>query len=249
MVEALTPTFWRTLFVGSRIFGFLLVLPGFGEIFIRPRIRLLMMMVLSIVFALGIDASLIPASAAPVGHYILEWVKGLFLGVFVRFILEGVRFLGGILSHQLSANAMASTHISQETHPVLSEFLGFFFLVAFFVLDLHHLFFRAFKESYTCFETFNPFLLKDMAFALAGVFQKGVVLSLSLATPFLIVALIYYIVLGFLNRFVPFVPVFFIGKPLEIATLFTLLIFCMIRFLSFFESHVQTSIEMLGQYG
>ena len=246
MVPFLDSTFMRILFVGSRVCGFFVTAPGFSEVFVSVRVRLLLILSVSIVLTMGLDISLFPEGKVPFSIYIYEWVKGAFLGVLVRFVLEGVSFLGYLLNAQLSFSALSSSHMSHESQMILSSFLRFFFLTVFFVCDLHHLFLKGLKNSYVIFGDGTAFWVGDMTKKLLNTLSQSFFMAIQLSTPFLISSLIYYLILGFLNRFVPMLPVFFVGKPLEIFTLFLLLLFCLLRFMEFYPNFLCETLSFLN---
>ena len=89
-------------------------------------------------------------------------------------------------------------------------------MVLIVITDLHYLLIRGVVESYTLFQVGEPLLVggfsEELARRVADSFQLGV----QLASPFMLVALVYYIGLGILGRLMPVLPVFIVAMPAQI---------------------------------
>ena len=59
--------------------------------------------------------------------------------------------------------------------------------------------------------------MEDLMLTAVSFFSQGFYLALQMSAPFMIGGICYYVLLGLMNRLVPQIPVFFVGRPLEIG--------------------------------
>ena len=107
--------------------------------------------------------------------------------------------------------------------PALSGFFSFTALAVLAATGGHYFIFQAFIKTYDLVG-FTAAL--DYESASLSVIEAGAVaigLGLRIALPFLVVGFLINIGLGFVNRAMPQIPVFFVGQPLMIGVGFILL--------------------------
>ena len=76
--------------------------------------------------------------------------------------------------------------------------------------------FLAIADSYRMFTVGNLPLIGDMAETIARLVADSFLLGMQLASPFIVVAVVYNVALGLLARLMPTLQIFFIAMPLQI---------------------------------
>jgi flagellar biosynthetic protein FliR len=208
------------LVVFARIGSMLMMLPGFGEAYVSPRIRLALALVISLVVAPAV-ADLIPAIPESGWTLLLmlgnEIGIGLFLGLVARLTLSALQVAGTIIAFQSSlANAFVNDPTTAQQASVPSTFLLVLGLMLIFATNLHHMMLTAMVESYGLFSPAALPEMGDMAQAITKIVSGSFVLAVQISAPFLVVGLVFYLGLGLLARLMPQVQVFFIAMPLQV---------------------------------
>ena len=106
---------------------------------------------------------------------------------------------------------------------------------------MHHLMIRGVVESYSLFIPDQPLAFGDFSEMLTRRFADSFQLGVQPASPFLLVAMVYYIGLGIPGRLMPALPVFIVVMPIQIVgqigfLMLTLSTMMMMYFLSKFEA-------------
>ncbi|SLN76825.1 flagellar biosynthetic protein FliR [Oceanibacterium hippocampi] len=228
MLQQLLPAGVFAFFiVFARIGSAFMVVPGFSEGFVPPRVRLVIAIGVSLLVLPLVVTTLpaLPSSPAELALVIGgEILIGLLIGGVARLAISGLHTAGMIIAHLSSLAAAQFFDPAQQTQGALvGSFLTLIGLVLIFVTDMHHLFIMGAAESY---RTFPPAALPAMGdFAglasdlVAGSFRLGVQIS----APFIVYGLTLYIGAGLINRLMPQVQVFFVMMPLQIALAFLVL--------------------------
>jgi flagellar biosynthetic protein FliR len=206
--------------VFARIGAGLMLLPGFGETYVSPRIRLLLALGITLAvhpLVVG-DLPAMPEDALTLFLVVLaEVLVGLFLGGAGRLMLSVLQMMGMLVAHATNLSAAQifdPTQGSQGT--ITGNFLGILGVVLIFAANLHHLMLGALVDSYAVFPSGTMPPVDDFAAFAVRIVGDGFALSLQLAAPLIVVALIFQVGLGVLARLMPQMHVFFIGMPLQI---------------------------------
>ena len=201
----------------TRWLSFFLILPGTGELFIPAKIRLLLALSLSMcITPTLVQQTLIPATVS-MEFFAGELFVGLFLGILVRIFVELASTSGSFISHQIAFSNVMSSLVQTEQQDIMKGFLYLFFVNLVFTNDLHFIFLKSIYQSYTLFPPGGSLFLSDMTTTVIRWVRDGFQVAVEMSTPFFICSLFYYGVLGLLNRLIPQIPLFFVGRPLEIA--------------------------------
>ncbi|WP_119459755.1 flagellar biosynthetic protein FliR [Rhodospirillaceae bacterium SYSU D60014] len=218
--QLLSAGVFEFLLVFARIGSAVMLLPGFGEAYVSPRIRLVLALLLSFVIMPLAAADLPPLPDALLQLFLLlagEIVIGILLGTVTRLLLVGLLTAGMIIALQIGiANALANDPASAQQGSIIGNFLMALGVILIFATDLHHLMLRALIDSYSLFLPGVPLQLGDMAALITRIVSLSFVLSMQIAAPFILIGLIFYLGLGLLARLMPQVQVFFIAIPLQI---------------------------------
>lgn len=217
-------------FVTAQIFAFMLifirigsgvmVMPGVGESYVSPRIRLL--------FALSLSLALTPAltdyiPAVPLSPLTLaalvatEMIIGLFFGFLARIIVSAMHTVGMVVSYQSSLSAATMFDISQAGQgSTLGNFLSITTVLLLFVTDMHHLMLQGLVDSYRLFTPGDTLPANDIADSMARLISDVFNIAIKLSSPIIVVGLMLYMAAGLLARLMPNMQVFFVIIPPQI---------------------------------
>jgi len=213
------PTLW--LLVLARVAGLVLAAPVLGHLLVPVRVRVALAAILAaaLVPAVGAAPFTPPADLWSLGGMLAaESALGVLLGLVAQFIFAGVQLGGQLAGIQMGfgiANLIDPQSHAQVT--IIAQWQQLMTLLAFLVLDAHHLLIRALLES---FRTAPP---GAVGLAAAGVGRaielagSLFVLGARIAAPVLIVLLLTNGALGVLARTIPQLNVFVVGFPVNVG--------------------------------
>jgi flagellar biosynthetic protein FliR len=212
-----------------RLGAIVMLIPGIGEGFIPPRIRL------SFAFVMGLALFPVIAPNIPpvppeisgiAGAVIKEILVGLLIGAIMRLFMTSLMAAGEIISIQTTL-AFSQTANPTQAQPstTLSTFLGLLGIVLIMTTNLHHLFIGAIVKSYTLFPFTRPVMVADAAQLAVQTVSQSFALGLQLAAPVVVFSMIFNVAVGLVGRVMPQFQVFFVASPLMV--LFGLSIFAL----------------------
>lgn len=247
MLQQLLPIdVFAFMLVFARVGGAIMLLPGIGETYVSPRIRLCVALAMTFLLA-PVVAPLVPAlPAQPVQTFLLvlgETATGVFIGMLARLTMSALQVAGTVIAFQSGLGFGMFYDPTQGSQGALvSSFLALLGLVMIFVTDLHLLLLRATADSYLLFPPAGQPPFSDFAEAAVGLVAGAFQLGIQIAAPFIVFGLVYYVGLGVLNRLMPQVQVTFLAMPAQITAAFVLLTAslgaAMMWFLDYFEAAV-----------
>jgi len=211
---ALTEAFlWTAVLVFVRVGAVVAVMPGFGDAAVPPRVKLALVVALTIVIApvaaedlaaTGPGPSLLPLAG--------EAAAGLILGIGLRLLFLALQTAAAII-----AQATTLSQLFAGAAPEPQPAIGNLFLIAGVALALHTgLHVQAAKLiilSYAILPAGGPpdaAVVADWGLDLA---TQSFSLAFSLAAPFVIASMIYNLALGAINRAMPQLMVAMVGAP------------------------------------
>ena len=219
--QVLAADLFAVVLVFARIGGALMLLPGFGEIYVPARIRLLLALTITVVVAPVIAHRLPGLPASPLALFLLvggEIAIGVFLGLIARILLASLHTVGVIIGFQTGlANAMVFDPANAQQGSLFGAFLTIVGIMLIFASDLHHLMLMAVADSYTVFGAGDLPAMGDVSELGARLVAKSFALALQIAAPFVVFGLMFYLGLGLLARLMPQMHVFFVVMPLQIT--------------------------------
>jgi flagellar biosynthetic protein FliR len=213
----------------ARVGAVLMLMPGFGEQSVPPRIRLSFALLVSLVMGpiVAPDLPAMPDSPLPLaGLVVSEVLIGMMIGAVARLFLSTAAVAGQIIGMQ-SGLAMAQSFdpTQGQSGAILATFLNLVFMVLIFVTNLHHLLLQTASNSYSVFPVGGMPPMDDAAQWAINAFVDAFRIALQLAAPLIVYGLTFYLSLGVLSRLMPQVQIFFIAMPSNImAGLFILTI-------------------------
>ncbi len=228
MLQELIPAgIFAALLVFVRIGAALLLFPGYSSPYVPPRLRLLLGLTIALIVTPVVAPSLpaMPDSAAALVVIVLgETVIGLFFGTIGRLYLASLTTAGMFVAYASSmANALTNDPSAAQQGSIAGSFLTAAALLFIFSLNLHHLMLMAVVDSYQLFVPGQVPPAADFADMIAKVVAKTFLLSFQIASPFILVAMIFSLGLGLLGRLMPQMQVFFVAMPLQIGIGITVL--------------------------
>jgi flagellar biosynthesis protein FliR len=232
--------------VFTRVGAALAVMPGFGETYVSPRIRLLIALTMTVVLGPVLESSLPPPPAQPISLVLLvggEMTIGFFIGGIARVIISGLATAGTILGFYAGfANALLFNPLLSDTGGLPAVFLSILGMLLIFLTDTHHIMLMGVADSYTLFVPGTVPEFGDLADTFAKFVAQSFLLGFQIAMPFLFVGILFYVGLGLLARLNPQVPIFFVALPVQIwiGLLVMLITFPagLLWFLNYFESNM-----------
>ncbi|MDH5771590.1 MAG: flagellar biosynthetic protein FliR [Rhodospirillaceae bacterium] len=238
------------LLIFSRIGSAFMLLPGIGQQFVSPNIRLTFALLVSFVMT-PVLMNTLPAMPPTVAETSLilvgEVLIGIFLGLIPRIVMAALQTAGTVLSLVSSmANMFVLDPISEQQSSLLSTFLGIMGIVLVFVSDTHHLMIAAITESYTIFIPGGPLAVGDMADVLARKTADSFRIGVQLSSPLILTGLAYYVGLGIMGRLMPQLPVFFFGLPAQITTQITVIAIALPGMMLVFMTYLENNLINLA---
>ena len=219
--QFLPANLFAALLIFCRLGSAMMLLPGFGEVYVLQRYRLLLALVMAglLTPVLAPVLPALPGSPADLGLLVLgEITVGVFIGTLARMMVSALETAGMMVSLQvgLSAATMFNPMADQNGSALPAALYGMLGVVLIFLTDLDHLMLRAAVDSYALFRPgalppFGDFAGTIVRFA-AGSFR----LAFEMAAPFIVIGLVFFVALGIIARLVPQLQVLFIAQPLQI---------------------------------
>ncbi|WP_270374675.1 flagellar biosynthetic protein FliR [Marinicauda sp. Alg238-R41] len=223
----LQTTLFAAALIFARLGAVLMLLPGFGEPGIPPRIRL----AFALAFAFAIGPSIAPSlpempadQATAAAMVAVEALIGLMIGAAARFFLASAAVAGQVIGYQTGlAMAQAFDPAAGQSGALPGIFLNLTFLVLIFATNLHHLLLQAAASSYQVMPAGQVPMFEDAAEWALTLFIDAFTIGIQISAPLIVFGLIFYLGLGVLSRLMPQAQIFFIAMPLNILIGFAIL--------------------------
>ena len=204
----------------ARIGAVLMMLPGVGESYVPPRIRLSLALVVSLALWPVVSGSLpaLPATLGDmVGWIIREVIVGLAIGALLRSFLTVLATAGEVVAQQTTL-AFAQTANPMQASPgsTISAFLMLFGTTLIFATNTHHLFIAGLVGSYELIAPVGPLVTGDFATLAIKTLGDAFMLGVQLSAPVLVFAIIFNLASGLVARVMPAFQVYFAAAPLSI---------------------------------
>jgi flagellar biosynthetic protein FliR len=218
--QFLPANLFAAVLIFARIGSAMMLLPGFGELYVPQRFRLLLALLMAGLITPVLAPMLppLPGSSAALAVMVIgEVVVGVFIGTLARMLVAALEMAGAMVSLQtgLSAATMFNP-LAEASSPLPSALYGMLGVVLIFVTDLHHLLLRAAVESYGLFTPGALPPVGDFTDTVTRFVAGSFRLAFEMAAPFIVIGLIFFIALGIVSRMVPQLQILFIAQPLQI---------------------------------
>jgi flagellar biosynthesis protein FliR len=208
------------MLIFARIGTAMMLLPGFGEVYVPQRYRLLFALIFSGLLLPVLSPILPPLPASP-GDLVVtlgsELIIGAFIGTMTRTILAALQTAGQIVSVQTGLSyAQVFNPIEASQDSVPSGFYAALGVLLIFLTNTHHLLLRGLVDSYAVFQPGHLPPVEDLSQTMAHAVSASFKLSMEMAAPFIVLGTIFMIGLGLIARLVPQLQILFITQPLQI---------------------------------
>jgi flagellar biosynthesis protein FliR len=205
-----------------RMGGCVMTLPGFGSARVPPQIRLFVALGLAMAVLPVLWDVIYPKASSPTGTYVglilTETLIGVMYGLIARLYTLGLQFAGTVLTMSIGFSAPGGHDILEDSQEnQLTNLLTLCGLLLLFMMDFHHMVFRALVESYDATPVGAIIDPQKMLITLTDTLRASTMIMLRLASPFLIYGLMFNVAIGLINKLSPQIPVYFISTPFLVA--------------------------------
>ena len=193
--------------------------PFFGNAVIPPRIKAGLTLLLTIV--------LFPSqAAAPAIHQIADWVStigseavvGLTMGLLMSFVFEAVMMAGQIAGFQMGLNMEAAIDpTTQASSPVLGVAYESLAMLVFLSLDLHYWVLKGIASSYTYLPVGTARITTEGAKTIISASSHMLWVGVELAAPILAATVVTDLLMGFMSKASPQMPIIFTAIPVKVV--------------------------------
>ncbi|MBX3582141.1 MAG: flagellar type III secretion system protein FliR [Rhizobiaceae bacterium] len=222
-----------------RIGACFLVMPGLSSARVPMQIRLFLALSITAGLLLLLWDQIYPYAdrrpAVLVPRIASEILIGALIGLLARFYILALQFIGSAIAMLIGYGGMSGPGVeSGEPESALGAIISFSALMLLFSLGFHHEIIKALVTSYQVAPLdvlFNPqAALVDVTDTLSESF----LVVLRLGSPFIAYSLLVNLTIGFVNKLVPQIPVYFISLPFVIGAGLIIFYFAVGTMLSLF---------------
>jgi flagellar biosynthetic protein FliR len=201
-----------------RIGACIMTLPGFSSARISMTVRFFLAFAVSMAMTPVLFDTIYPrvqgGGASLIGVIVGELLIGMMYGLVPRFFVLGLQFAGSAISMAIGLNTPGASDILEDTpENQMTNLISFGGLLVLFMMDFHHVVFRALVDSYGVMPLGGMPDSQKMLITLTDTLSQTFLLMLRLASPFLIFGLMFNVAVGLVNKLAPQVPVFYISTP------------------------------------
>lgn len=211
---------WAGGLIFARVGAVMMMLPGIGESYVPPRVRLSLALLLALVLwplVGGTLPALPPTLGGMAGWIIREVLTGLAIGAILRSFMTALTTAGEIVSVQTTLGfAQTANPLQAQPGSTLSAFLMLLGVTLIFATDTHHLFIAGLLGSYEAIAPAKPLIAADFAALAVRTLGQSFMLGVQLAAPVLVFALIFNLASGLVARVMPAFQVYFAAAPLSV---------------------------------
>ena len=211
---------WVTGLIFMRLASVVMLLPGIGDTGVPPQVRLGFALLFALMLTPVVGNTLpgLPNGLGDmVGQVLHEVIIGLILGSLMRMLIFTLTAAGEIISLQTGISFAQTANPAQaQPSTSIGAFLAMFGLVMVYVTNTHHMFIRAFVDSYQVFSPTKKIMLADAAAMMVRSMSQMFVLAMQMSAPLIVFGLIFNVAVGFVGRVMPNFPVFFAATPLSL---------------------------------
>jgi len=211
---------WAGGLIFARIGAILMLLPGFGEAYVPPRVRLSLALVISLALWPVVRATLpgLPDTVGGMAGWIIhEVVVGLMIGLLLRMFMSALTTAGEIISLQTTLSfSQTANPMQAQPGTTLAAFLTLLGVTLLFATNTHHLFIAGMVGSYRLIAPAQPLVMSAFTTMAVRTLGDSFLLGVQLAAPVLVFALIFNLASGLIARVMPSFQVYFAAAPLSV---------------------------------
>lgn len=197
-----------------RIGSGIMVLPGYGETYVSPRIKLSFSLLISLILTPALQHMLPPMPASALGLALLvanEILIGVFLGGICRIIISVVDTAGMIYSIQSGISSAVIFDANQNSQgSLIGNFFGITIIALLFSTDMHYFMLRGITESYLVFTPGKLLPFDDFTKSTVRMASDAFIMAVQIAAPVIIVGTLLFLAAGVISRLMPMIQIFFV---------------------------------------
>jgi len=221
MLDQIVPAnIFAAALVFARLGSAMMLLPGIGEIYVSPRLRLVLALGITLVVTPAVAPALPSLPTNLIGLALMlcgEIAVGLFLGTIARILLAALEVAGSVISINLGLSAaLIFNPLLQQQEAITGTFYSLAGVLIIFLADLHHPMLRALIGSYGVFQPGVLLQWGDFSDAVARATTESFRIGVEMAAPFMVIGTIFYVAVGLISRLTPQLQILFVVQPLQI---------------------------------
>lgn len=218
---------WSATLLFARVGAMLMLLPGFGETAVPPRVRLAFALAFSVCLAPTIVDRIPPPAAGAWGMSLqiaTETMIGVLLGGAARFLISALATSGQLIGLELGlAFAQTADPTMTQSGQVLAVFMSLMGVTLIFATGLDHMFLQGIIGSYDIIAPGTPAPVGDAAQLALEATSSSFRVGFQIAMPLMAAGLLFRLGMGVLSRLIPQIQVFFVALPLQVMGGFVVL--------------------------
>ena len=222
-----------------RIGACFLVMPGLSSVRVPMQIRLFVALAATGGLLVLLWDQIYPyvdrRPGVRVPRIVSELLIGVLIGLLARLYILALQFIGAAIAMLIGYGGMSGPGVEDgEPQAALGAIISFSALLLLFVFDFHHEIIRALVASYQIAPLdvlFNP---QSALIDVTDTLSESFLVVLRLGSPFIAYSLLVNLTIGFVNKLVPQIPVYFISLPFVIAAGLIIFYFAIGTMLSLF---------------
>jgi flagellar biosynthetic protein FliR len=229
VIGSLSDSVLATFVVFCRIGACLMLVPGFSSVSIPPQVRLFVAIVITFALTPLLVAIVRPllADAPPLRLASLicsELLIGSVIGLGGRVFFLALETMATAMASAIGLSNIPGTPVGDTApSPALVPLIMTAVTTLFFITDQHWQVLKGLMNSY---EVWHPGdrLGGDMALAqFVNRLAESFVLTLRIASPFIVYSVIVNLAVGLINKLTPAIPIYFVSVPFVLLGGFLLL--------------------------
>ena len=232
------------LMVLARLGALIFFMPGFADESFPMRLKMLLTLALTVCLTPILPMAFPAMPQEPISFFFMLAVEaaiGYMGALTARLLFSALDLAGSIFSFQMGlSNAFATSPATAQQSAMPGIFYTMVATLFLILSDLHHIMLHSFVQSY---HFFAPGFTLEMSRLSSDFFQlvlEGVktsfILGVKIASPIMVIGLLFFLAAGIVNRLIPQIQVFFVTQPLQI--LLGLSVMCMTLFAAIQCFHV-----------
>jgi flagellar biosynthetic protein FliR len=235
--------------VMARVGGAVSLLPGLGEVEPPAMVRVGLAAAITALLLAGIAPSIPPApeASAQAGAMIAaELITGLWLGWLARLIVLALPIAGQFIGYMMGiANVLQPDPILGSQATPISSLLAIAAPLFVLASGLYALPLAALADSYAVVPAGAMLPAADGAETAVRAVTAAFGVALQLASPFILVSLVWHVATGLLARLVPRLHVYFVVMPAQLVGSMLMLAVLATAVMSAWEEAVRTAFRAL----
>ena len=199
--------------VGARVSGLLVFAPFLGSNAIAPRVKVgIVILLTALLYPVCAPRVATQSMSGAVGVVVSESLIGLLLGLSVQFVFEAAQFAGQVMGLQVGFGLVNIIDPNTQVDtPVLAVFSQTVAMLIFLQLGIHRWIVHALASSFSYLPPGAAFATGAMTHQLLRAAGGVLLAGVQIAAPVLVATLLIDLVLGFLGKSSPQLPVLFLG--------------------------------------